>query len=638
MPTRLLLVGPPRSGAGLLQVLWLTDAAWSRSGLSGNDPLEELLDSVADSARGSGDWSHRITDGSGGVSEALRTSADSGGDLTIDWAPRNSLRLAALASTVDDVRVIHVVRDPRIAVPSLVQAWRSGRFVSEPGLPGWWGEPWSFPLIPGWRDLAGKPLHEIAAAQWFGIDTAVREDLDVMTGVPVAQVTYEALIADPGAEIVRVAGELGVEWAGEVPSPAPMSPFTVSAPDPRKWQRDISETLAAFSARSTEHKAFIDWADSAGLASYRQAVSIEQPSPLAGQVSRPSAGTPFMSQHSSSLVELLDKAASSLIITTYKSGHVILARTRGDKIDTNVIGFDRPMGVAVAGSRLAIGTGQTIDTYTNQPNVAARLEGEERRHDAVFLPRSVVYTGDIAIHEMGYDADGVLWFVNTKFSCLCTQDLDHSFAVRWTPGWITSLAGEDRCHLNGMAMIDGRPKYATALAQTDTPGGWREHKGTSGVIIDIDTHDIVVDGLAMPHSPRWHDGRMWVLQSGLGTLSTVDLAAGTVTEVAKVPGFTRGLAFIGRYALIGLSQVRESVFTGLPITESAAERNCGVWVVDTQTGNIVGMLRFEGAVQEIFDVSVLPGIRWPTLLHRGEATANAFVLTQEDLRRVAPRG
>ena len=637
MPTRLLLVGPPRSGAGLLQVLWLTDAAWSRSGLSGNDPLEELLDSVADSARESGDWSHRITDGSGGISEALRQAVDSGGDLTIDWAPRNSLRLGVLASTVDDVRVIHVVRDPRMAVPSLVQAWRSGRFVSEPGLPGWWGEPWSFPLIPGWRDLAGKPLHEIAAAQWFGIDAAVRADLDVMTGVPVAQVTYEALIADPAGEISRVAGELGVEWSGQVPSPVPMSPFTVSAPDPRKWQRDISETLAAFAARQDEHAAFLDWADSAGLASYREVVTIERPSPLAQQVSRPSAGTPFMSQHSSTLVELLDKAASSLIITTYKSGHVILARTRGDKVDTNVIGFDRPMGVAVAGSRLAIGTGQTIDTYTNQPNVAARLEGEERRHDAVFLPRSTVYTGDIAIHEMGYDADGVLWFVNTKFSCLCTQDLDHSFAVRWTPEWITSLAGEDRCHLNGMAMIDGRPKYVTALAQTDTPGGWREHKGTSGVIIDIDTHDIVVGGLAMPHSPRWHDGRMWVLQSGLGTLSTVDLAAGTVTEIAKVPGFTRGLAFIGRYALIGLSQVRESVFAGLPITESAAERNCGVWVVDTQTGNTVGMLRFEGAVQEIFDVSVLPGIRWPTLMHRGEATANAFVLTQEDLQKVRPR-
>ena len=634
MPTRVLLVGPPRSGAGLLQALWLTDHSWGRSGLSGNDPLEELLDAVADSARDSGDWSHRITDGSGGLSEALLAAAGSGGDLTIDWAPRNSLRLGVLASTIDEVRVIHVVRDPRMAVPSLVQAWRSGRFVSEPGLPGWWGEPWSFPLIPGWRDLAGKPLHEIAAVQWFGIDAAVRADLDSLTGVPGARVTYEALIAEPAAELSRLAGELDVEWAGEIPSPVPPSPFTVTAPDPRKWQRDISETLAAFHARHDEHAAFLDWADSAGLASYREAVTIERPSPLAGQVSRPSAGTPFMSQHSSTLVELLDKAASSLIITTYKSGHVILARTRGDKIDTNVIGFDRPMGVAVAGTRLAIGTGQTIDTYTNQPNVAARLDGPERRHDAVFLPRSVVYTGDIAIHEMGYDADGVLWFVNTKFSCLCTQDLDHSFSVAWTPQWISSLAGEDRCHLNGMAMIDGRPKYVTALAQTDTPGGWREHKGTSGVIVDVDSNDVVVGGLAMPHSPRWHDGRMWVLQSGVGSLSTVDLAAGTVTEVARVPGFTRGLAFIGRYALIGLSQVRESVFTGLPITESAAERNCGVWVVDTQTGNIVGMLRFEGAVQEIFDVSVLPGMRWPTLLHRGEDTANAFVLTQEDLQKV----
>ena len=142
----------------------------------------------------------------------------------------------------------------------------------------------------------------------------------------------------------------------------------------------------------------------------------------------------------------------------------------------------------------------------------------------------------------------------------------------------------------------------------------------------------------MPHSPRWHDGKLWVLQSGLGTLSTVDLASGEVTQVAELPGFTRGLSFIGRYALIGLSQVRESVFTGLPITSRADERNCGVWVVDTQTGQIVGLLRFEGAVQEIFDVKVLPGITWPTIVTDAEVLGSTFVLPPDTIARLAPQG
>ena len=130
----------------------------------------------------------------------------------------------------------------------------------------------------------------------------------------------------------------------------------------------------------------------------------------------------------------------------------------------------------------------------------------------------------------------------------------------------------------------------------------------------------------MPHSPRWHDGRLWVLQSGTGTLSTVDPRTGAITDIASLPGFTRGLAFTGRYALVGLSQVRESVFTDLPITQTAEERNCGVWIVDTTTGAIVGILRFEGVVQEIFDVALLPGTRWPTLAPKGELTAHSYVI------------
>lgn len=153
------------------------------------------------------------------------------------------------------------------------------------------------------------------------------------------------------------------------------------------------------------------------------------------------------------------------------------------------------------------------------------------------------------------------------------------------------------------------------------------------MIVDVTTDQIIASGLAMPHSPRWYDGRLWVLESGKGTLSTVDIDTGALTLVATLPGFTRGLSFIGPYALVGLSQVRESVFTSLPITSQAAERNCGVWMVDTRNGEIAGFLKFDGVVQEIFEVAVLPAT-WPTIIDPGELTINAFVLSEETLQNI----
>jgi len=602
---RVVLVAAPRCGAGLLQALWLLDDRWGRSALSTTAAPDSIADALAD-----------------------------GPDWTVDWAPKLAQRIPEINAADPNIRFVRVVRDPRRAVSSLVLAWRSGRFVSEPDLEGWWGEPWSFPLIPDWAELAGKPLHEVAATQWLALDAQVREDLAAIDPARVATVRFEDLITDPGAQMTSIASALGIEWAAQIPDELPLSPLTVSQPDDTKWQRDASETLAAFAARGELHQAFLAEATQRGWTDYVEPATITREPPVAAHVTRPSAGTAFSSQHSSTLVELLHKAQSSLIISTYKSGHVIIARAGQEKLDTHVFGFNRPMGMAVDGPRLAIGTGATIESYWNQANLAAVVD-PDKRHDGVYVPRSTVHTGDVAIHEMDYDVDGRLWFVNTRFSCLSTQDLTHSFNAAWVPKWITGLAGEDRCHLNGLAMRDGRPAFVTALARTDTAHGWREHKGTSGVIVDIATHRIVTEGLSMPHSPRWHEGQLWVLQSGLGTLSTVDVDTGAVTQVAELPGFTRGLAFIGRYALIGLSQVRESVFTGLPITSKADERNCGVWVVDTVSGEIVGMLRFEGAVQEIFDVKVLPGMTWPTIVTEPEILGSTFILPPETLAQVA---
>lgn len=296
------------------------------------------------------------------------------------------------------------------------------------------------------------------------------------------------------------------------------------------------------------------------------------------------------------------------------------------------------MGVAVSGDRLAIGTSLEIWEFHNRPAVTWRLE-PPGKHDACFVPRSSLTTGNIQIHEMSWtDVDEPeLWFVNTRFSCLCTRDAVHSFVPRWTPSFVTALVPEDRCHLNGMCVIHDRPAFVTALGETDTAGGWRENKRDGGLVIEVATGEVVVRGLSMPHSPRWHNGRLWILESGRGGLGYIDAATGKYECVATLPGFTRGLDFIGNLAFVGLSQVRESaVFSGIPIAERPlAERVCGVCVVDLQTGQNVAYLKFEDAVQEIFAVQILPNIRFPDLINENpNLIADTFVLPDQALERV----
>jgi uncharacterized protein (TIGR03032 family) len=208
----------------------------------------------------------------------------------------------------------------------------------------------------------------------------------------------------------------------------------------------------------------------------------------------------------------------------------------------------------------------------------------------------------------------------------------------WRPKFITQLTPDDRCHLNGLGLKDGRPAWVTALGESDTGGGWRDNKKSGGILIDIASDEIVARGLSMPHSPRWHNGRLWLLESGTGSLGTVDLNTGCYEPVVHLEGFTRGIEMVGNLAFVGLSQVRETaVFSGIQITErlNETERTCGVWVVDIQRGQIVAFLKFEEAVQEIFAVALLPGIRFPDLINdNAELIGSSFVLPDAALRDV----
>jgi uncharacterized protein (TIGR03032 family) len=347
--------------------------------------------------------------------------------------------------------------------------------------------------------------------------------------------------------------------------------------------------------------------------------------------------SPLRSVHTTSFPAILDQLGSALLVTTYQAGKLVVLRSDGGVINTHFRAFNKPMGMAVGRGRLGIGTAVDVWEFRNVPAVAAKLE-PPGKHDACFLPRSAHVTGDVQIHEMAYVGDQ-LCFVNTRFSCLATHDPNHSFSPVWRPKFISQLTPDDRCHLNGLGLGEnGRPRWVTALGETDSAGGWRENKKSGGILIDMDSNEVVARGLSMPHSPRWHAGQLWLLESGSGSLGFVDLASGRYEPIVRLDGFTRGLEMVGNLAFVGLSQVRETaVFSGIEITErlQETERTCGVWVVDIELGQVIAFLKFEEAVQEIFAVALLPGMRFPDVINdNAELIGSSFVLPDEALRDV----
>ena len=241
-------------------------------------------------------------------------------------------------------------------------------------------------------------------------------------------------------------------------------------------------------------------------------------------------------------------------------------------------------------------------------------------YDRLYVPQVAWTTGDLDVHDVAEDGKGRIVFVNTLFGCLATPSESASFVPLWRPPFLSRLAAEDRCHLNGLALKDGRAAYVTAVSRSDVADGWRDRRTGGGVLVDVAADEVVLEGLSMPHSPRWHDagdgGRLWLLDSGTGWFGHADLEAGRFERLTFCPGYSRGLAFHGPFAVIGLSKPRENrTFTGLPLDEELvrrdAEPRCGLMVVDLRTGDAVHWLRIEGVVEELYDVAVLPGVRRP---------------------------
>jgi uncharacterized protein (TIGR03032 family) len=301
----------------------------------------------------------------------------------------------------------------------------------------------------------------------------------------------------------------------------------------------------------------------------------------------------------------------SLAITSYQSGRIYLVGSDAKgRVSFFERIFERAMGVVGNAQRIYLGSLYQMWRFENVLRPNEVIHGQ---FDKCYVPRNAQTIGDLDIHELGIQANGKVIFVNTKYSCLAELSQTHSFKAVWKPKFISKLAPEDRCHLNGLAMVDGKAKYVTAVCKSDSVDGWRDRRQDGGVVIDVETDEIVCEGLSMPHSPRWHNSKLWVLNAGTGHLGWVDFEKKAFVPHTFVPGFARGLSIIGNVAAVGLSKPRNQRFEGLQLDEELKQRDaepwCGVQIVSLTNGDVMNWIRFEGDISEVFDISFLPNVK-----------------------------
>ncbi|NMH65415.1 TIGR03032 family protein [Shewanella salipaludis] len=386
----------------------------------------------------------------------------------------------------------------------------------------------------------------------------------------------------------------------------------------------------------------------------------------------------YSAEYSDNLPAILKQLNISLAFTSYQAARLMLVRSDGETLDINYKSFPRPMGLTVTQDSLTLGTFTQVIKFqredlllsqvkqplptieeditaprikpkepeqpvsgndadaglkaeASEPDVELTQEQLERRKqwqayqkalfaplderaDACFISRSAHFTGMINIHDIDWGDEG-LWAVNSSFSCLCTLSPDASFIPRWKPHFISELGPEDRCHLNGMALKDGKPAYVTTFSQYNEPAKWRHSDEFNGTLMEVAGNRILLEGLAMPHSPRWHQGKVYFCNSGYGELCSYDPASGRHETIAKLPGFTRGMDFYGPLLFVGLSKVRDgAVNKPSPLKEMYPETFSGIWIINLEDSSQVAHISFTGNVDQIYDIAVLTDCSFPELI------------------------
>ncbi|MGF1522849.1 MAG: TIGR03032 family protein [Leptolyngbyaceae cyanobacterium] len=356
--------------------------------------------------------------------------------------------------------------------------------------------------------------------------------------------------------------------------------------------------------------------------------------------SSPSAKPTLEISASRQFVPWLAEQNLSLAFSTYQAGKLFFIGLQpSGKLSIFERTFERSMGLCIHNNSLWLSTLYQLWRFENALEPGQQYQG----YDAVYVPQMSYVTGDLDIHDIVVPIEGdggqtreraqeselahpstpalphapsLPVFVNTLFGCLARPSATHSFVPVWQPPFLSKLAAEDRCHMNGLALREGQPRYVTSVSRSDVADGWRDHRVDGGCVVDVSSDEIIATGLSMPHSPRWYRDKLWLLNSGRGEFGYLDLNSGTFEPVTFCPGYLRGLAFAGDFAIAGLSEPRHNKsFQGLPLDEALTAKQatprCGLCVIDLRSGDLVHTLRIEGVIEELYDVAVIPGVRRP---------------------------
>ena len=339
---------------------------------------------------------------------------------------------------------------------------------------------------------------------------------------------------------------------------------------------------------------------------------------------------PFSCQYTPQIPELLLNLNCSIVISTFQAGKLIFL----SPMDENSLiqlprTFEKPMGVTLdeKKDKLALACKDEIIVFSNSKELAAHYPKSPDTYDALYMPRVTYHTGPLDIHDLSYAADGSLYAVNTLFSCIIKVNDDYNFSPYWIPPFIDKMVSEDRCHLNGMALKNGIPKYATSFNQGNSFQSWRENITTTGVVFDIETNEVVASNLPMPHTPRLFNNDLYVLLSATGELVKINLKNWKYDVIVKLDGFVRGMSLHRDYLFIGLSKLRKnsSTFGKLDFAEKA--NHSGIMVIHLPTGSIAGKITYLSSLDEIYDVQILADKIRPNILNTSTPDHRSGLMT-----------
>ncbi|MGZ3883635.1 MAG: TIGR03032 family protein [Bacteroidia bacterium] len=341
---------------------------------------------------------------------------------------------------------------------------------------------------------------------------------------------------------------------------------------------------------------------------------------------------PFSCTYSAQVPELLLKLNCSIAVSTYQAGKLIfISPGSPDNLVQLPRTFNKPMGFSLnaSGKKLALACKNEVVVFAASDELALHYPKSPNKYDTLYLPRTTYHTGGLDIHDLQFGANDGLYAVNSLFSCLVKIDDNYNFVPVWKPKQIDKLVSEDRCHLNGMAMLNGKPKYASAFGTGNSFQSWRETVTAGGVIYDVESSEVVAGGLAMPHSPKLFNNELYVLLSAKGELVKINPASGTYDVVMKIDGFVRGMSLHKDYLFVATSRLRKNSSTFAKLDFSTKTDQCGIMVIHLPTASIAGKLTYNTSVDEIYDIHIIPGKTRPNILNTATPDHLSALMTPE---------